>query len=463
VTLGIEHSPRLAPARAASGLFRVGKVPGRTSAPGLYLAGKFGSQLAQNGLLAALLVTAGTQGHASMGLSAFFAAMLIPSLMFGPFGGALVDRLTPSVGYTLGAALRGLAILPAFFLLDSPHMAWVVAACYSLASQVFTPAEFALVHDVQGNRPGRMYSALTTLQYGGQVAGIVVFAPVLFFIGGQPAVFLGVVTVFAVVSLIGLGMAAAVAPAAQAPAGREALSFRSVARFLFADGNALYAVVALTLAGIIGRVLVIALPGYVRDEVQVGPLGMLCVVIPGILGMAAGLAWTSRRLSLPRSGMMLRVASFGLLAGLGLLAFVDNGVTLAAQNTYIPPIRDFESWMNTTATVAVVGSFAGGFGLCVVVMSARFVLTELAPADARGRVHAVQLVITEALLVGPILLAGAATALAGARLTLTVAAILAVVALALTELHRAGRRMAEPEAGAFVPETPPGDGLTVRN
>ena len=134
-------------------------------------------QLAQNALLAALLVTAGTSGDASIGLSAFFVAMLVSAIVFGPLGGAAVDRLGPARGYTVGALLRALAITPAFFLAGTPHMVWVIAAAYSAASQVFTPSEFALVHEVQGKKPGRMYSALTALQYAGQCAGILVLAP----------------------------------------------------------------------------------------------------------------------------------------------------------------------------------------------------------------------------------------------------------------------------------------------
>jgi hypothetical protein len=428
------------------------RAPARLSpAPAFYLAGKFSSQLGQNALLAALLVTAGTSKDASIGLSSFLLAMLVPSVLLGPIGGAIVDRLSPSVGYTVGATLRALAIVPAFFLIGTPHLVWVVAACYSAASQVFTPAEFALVHDVQGKKPGRIYSGLTVLQYAGQGAGIMLFAPALFFLGGQPAVFLGVVAVFTVVALIGLMISAAVIGNADEPVpARSAFSFGTVARFLFTNSHALNAVVALTLAGIITRVLVISLPGYVRDEVNIGPLGMLCVVVPGVLGLVTGLFVTSRLLSLERSGTLLRLASLGLLVGLGLLAFVDNGVTLVARNSYIPAIKDGEAWLNTTAIVAVPGAFAGGFGLCMVVMSARFVLTELAPFGSRGRVHAVQLAITETLLVGPVLLAGVATALAGARLTLTVSAIVAVLVLAITEW----RRMTQPAAATPLAAAP---------
>jgi hypothetical protein len=180
----------------------------------------------------------------------------------------------------------------------------------------------------------------------------------------------------------------------------------------------------------------------VREEVDIGPLPLLFVAVPGIIGIIAGLAWTSRRLSLAHSDWMLRLSSMSLLTGLFLLAFVDHGFTLAMQSTSIPAVQDFEAWMNTTAAIVVPASFMGGFGLCVVVMSARFVLTELAPQGAQGRVHAVQLVITEAILVIPVLLAGVAASFAGTRLMLAIVGILALGTLLATEWRRAGGSLA---------------------
>jgi hypothetical protein len=416
----------------------------RVAPAALYLGGKFGSQLGQNALLAALLLTAGTSERASIGLSTFFVAMLIPSVLLGPLGGAVVDRIGPARGYALGALLRGLAVVPALALIDSPHMVWVVAAMYSAASQVFTPAEFSLVPHVQGSRPGRMYSALTTLQYAGQGTGLLLFAPALFFIGGQAGVFAGVIAVFGLLSLVGLALVlTGTGQAAPNSVRGSAVSVRAAARFLFLDSRAFYAMVALAISGTIMRALVVSIPAYMREEVSVGPLGMLFIIIPGAAGILAGLLWTSRTLSLERSSVMLRLSSLGLLGALFVLAFVDHGVTILAQSSAIPPIQTAEAWVNTTALVVVPAAFAVGAGMCIVVMSARFVLTELAPAGSQGRVHAVQLAVTEAILVVPILCVGVTTSLAGARPTLAIVGAIALGTLAATERRRAARRLAE--------------------
>jgi hypothetical protein len=410
----------------------------------LFMGAKFTSQLSQNALLAALLVTAGTRSDASIGLSAFFVATLVPSLFLGPLGGSIVDRLGPGLAYAVGAVGRAVAILPAFFLLGSPHMVWVVAALYSSASQVFTPAEFALVRDVQGTRPGRIYSGLTVMQYAGQGAGILIFAPLLFFFGGQPGVFLGAICALMVTSMLGSTlMVMGLGKVRPEGAPTELEGYRAVANFLFSNSSAFHAMVALTLSGIISRVFVVSLPGYVRDEINIGPLGMLFIAVPGVLGIITGLAWTTRTLSLENSGRMLRISTSALLFTLFIAAFMDHGVTYAAQNSHVSPLQNFEAWANTTAGTIIPAAFAGGFGMCVVVMSARFVLAELSPAGCHGRVYAVQGAISETILILPIMFAGVATAFAGTRLVLGVVGALALGMVLATEWRRASGRLAD--------------------
>lgn len=418
----------------------------------VYLAAKFVSQVSQNVLVIALLVTAGTSASASIGLSGLFAAMLVPSLLLGPFGGAFVDRVGPARAFAFGALLRAAAIVPGFFLLGETGLVWVVAALYSSASQVFTPAEFALVHYVQGRVPGRTYSAITIAQYSGQAVGILVIAPLFYFLGGQAAVLLVAVAGFLGVASSGFELVRRrVEGAVPARADAARPTFRAVARFLLTDGRAFYAVVALTLSGIISRVLVVSLPSYIRDQVDLGSLGAVLLFVPGALGIATGLAWASRRLTLETAFPTMRNASLILLSALFAFAFLDHGVSIATQNTMPASVRAIEASLNTTAAVVVPASFAAGMGMALVLMSGRLTLTELAPTGAQGRVHAVQLAITESLLVVPVLVAGLATAVAGARVTLAVVGIIAVVTLFAMELRRAPVSL----PGAEALEPPP--------
>src|SRR5690348_2820355 len=93
----------------------------------LYYAAKLTSQVAQNVLLAALFVIAGTSSHAAIGLSSLFVATLIPAVLFGVLGGALGDRLGASRGFMFGSMLRFLTVFAAFAFASGPNTAWVVA------------------------------------------------------------------------------------------------------------------------------------------------------------------------------------------------------------------------------------------------------------------------------------------------------------------------------------------------
>src|SRR5690606_20860542 len=115
---------------------------------------KFLAQASQNVWLAALFLTAGTSTRPAIDLSSLFLATLLPSILLGLPGGSVVDRLGPTRGFALGALLRFAPIAAAIVLLEGGTSAWVLAFLYSTGSQVFTPAEMALVKPLQQHQAG---------------------------------------------------------------------------------------------------------------------------------------------------------------------------------------------------------------------------------------------------------------------------------------------------------------------
>ncbi|MDZ7728831.1 MAG: hypothetical protein U5Q44_11895 [Dehalococcoidia bacterium] len=61
-----------------------------------------------------------------------------------------------------------------------------VAFLYSAASQLFTPAEMALVNSLRRGGSGGIHSSLQAQQYVAQGMGMVALAPALYFLGGLP-------------------------------------------------------------------------------------------------------------------------------------------------------------------------------------------------------------------------------------------------------------------------------------
>lgn len=403
----------------------------------LYFASKFLAQTAQNLFLAALFVSAGTSDDAALGLSSIFLAMLIPALVFGLVGGALADRMGAARGLIAGAAGRLLATASAFLMLDfGASAAWSAAFFYSLSSQLFTPAELAVVRSLPQAAPGRAHSILVTLQYGGQAAGMLVLAPLCYLIGGIPAILAAGVIGFALVMAIAFVLLRSLGgtPAVAVQPSRDAFTFGETLRFFAEEARARYAVVTMAFKVIVARGIVVALPFYLANDMQVGHQALVYLFVPGVLGVLAGLWWCSRNCNPARSGEVMRLSLAGMVTAVFALAVLDLTLSVVAQASQVPPIMRLEASVNTTFAVALPAAFLLGAALSGALVSSRVALTETAPAGQQARVFAVQGTLTDALLVAPLFLTGLGTQFAGARFTLAAIGVLAVVALMALEL-----------------------------
>ncbi|OAI38550.1 hypothetical protein AYO38_09490 [bacterium SCGC AG-212-C10] len=412
-----------------------------TGAPTLYYTSKFTAQVAQNLLLASLFVAAGSSSDAAMGLSSLFVAMLVPALVFGVFGGAIVDRVGAGRGYVLGAMFRLISIGLAFTLAGGGMDAWMIAFIYSLGSQVFSPAEMALVRTVQSNAPGRAHSFMVALQYGGQGVGMLVLAPLLYLGGGLTLMIAGsFVCQFAVLCLtLGLLRQLRGTAATRMQRAADAFTFGETCRFFATDRRAAYAVVALAFKVIVARGIVVTLPFYLRHDMGLGQQAVAYLLVPGIIGVVIGLAWASRAVTVARSVEIMRLSLAGMVISVFALAVLDYGLTAMAQYSQVPPIASLEASMNTTFVVAVPVAFLLGLAFSGALISARVALTESAPIGQEARVFAVQGTLTDSLLVLPLLLTGLGTEFAGARMTLAAIGIIVAIALVALESPRVYR------------------------
>jgi MFS family permease len=416
-----------------------------------YYAAKFLAQVAQNLLLAALLIAASRSGGAALGLSGVFAAMLVPAILFGMLGGAIVDRIGPARGLLLGAALRCAVVTGAIALAWHGEWAYAAAFAYSLVSQLFSPSEMALVRTVGGKGAGRTHAFLVALQYGGQGFGMLVCAPALYFAGGLGLMLAGSAVVFAMV----VGLAAVIAvrlretPAGSTLPAREAFTFRETCRFFAGEARARYAVVALAAKVVVARGIVVTLPFYLQHDLGLGREALVFLFLPGIAGAAGGLWWAGRTLDLERAQATMRLAVIGMIVSVFALAALDYGLNAVAQYSQVPPIARLEASMNTTFVVAVPVALLLGLSLSGALVSARVALTATAPEEQQARVFATQATVTDALLVLPLLLTGLGTEFAGARVTL--AAIGLVTLLALAALELPGRARGALRVGELSP------------
>jgi hypothetical protein len=232
---------------------------------------------------------------------------------------------------------------------------------------------------------------------------------------------------------------------------REAFSLASTVRFFTRDAVARYAVIVLAFKTIVSRTVMVALPFYLARDIGMNEGMLVFLVAPGIVGVAAGLLWSGRFLQPAAARSVMRASLFGMMLAVFALAALDYAVTAAAHYSQVPPVARLEASMNTTFVVAIPVAFLLGIVLTTSLIAARAALTESAPLGQQARVFALQETVSEAIVVAPLLLAGVGTQYAGARPTLALVGVLALVALVGLELIASKVRRPAPALLALDP------------
>ncbi len=179
----------------------------------------------------------------------------------------------------------------------------------------------------------------------------------------------------------------------------------------------------------LARVLIILLPKYTRDVLQIAPEDTVFVAAPAAIGAALGLVFV------PLAARLFgawRVVQFGFgtllvgMLGLGLVVYVRLFII---QNLDIGlSFLEFDVGVSSVITVAMLLAIPLGFAYTLVAVGTRVVMNQQAPPEAQGRVFAVQTAIGDTISLLPLLLVGVVADLVGARATLLTAAAAAMVA-----------------------------------
>lgn len=415
-----------------------------------YFVSRLLSQAGQGLFFATLFLIAGTGDGSAAGLSSVLIAMILGAILFGLPGGALADKLGPSRALAIGAALRLSSIaMGAVLLSGAGEFAWAVAFMYSTASQLFSPAELALIPAIEPKRAGRAHAILIVLQYAGQGVGMLALAPLLYFVGGTGAMMVGALAMYVGVVALAATLAVALRDTRvdyQMPA-RRAFDISGTFRFFAADPRAMYAAALLAFTEVSLKGLTVAVPPYIRDDLTLSQLQLGGAVALGITGSIVGLVWCGRALTLERAAFAMRMtfgvmsASLLALAALGwMLAEVADIGALAVAGTEV-------AFDPTVAVAFPIGMFLGA-AVSVALIGSRSVLTETAPARQHSRVFATQAVLNDIAVLVPLLVAGIGTELASARVTFGFIGGVGVLALFALE------RMSRASAGEPIPTQP---------
>ncbi len=386
-----------------------------------------------------LLLLAGGGQSGAVGLSTVFVAMMAGALICGLPAGALTDRLGASRALFVGATGRLTVIALALLLPMSPAAIAIVAFGYSAASQLFSPAELALVPAISKQRPAKCHAMLVALQYGGQGLGFGILAPLALWIGGATLAvqfsFVMYVAVTAISALLAMGLRHGV-PTLSA---QQSFSFSGPIRYFVRGTSAGYAGILLAFGELASKALFVAIPVYLKDELALGNMQFVLLIAPTIVGGAIGLVWGSRSLHVHAAAPVLRlclIASVASVISLAVLGPVVAGVASSSDWTLLSMLDNSRGM--STLILTPVGLMLG-FCFTVTPIAGRAILSSTAPAGQHGRVFAMQGMFSDFVCILPLALSGISTEMAGARSTFLLVGGIGIALVLVLELTRLGR------------------------
>jgi MFS family permease len=187
-----------------------------------------------------------------------------------------------------------------------------------------------------------------------------------------------------------------------------------------------------TIGAILGLVVATLVPGFAERLLHMNAEDAVFVMAPAGIGMVAGTAvlnrWGDRfeKHFLTNLGLFTVAMCIGVIGGLALV--VD---TVTSGN---PPLIELPTLGEVSVLVPPIMLMAliAGFGFVAIMVPAQTYLQERAPVELRGRVFAVQLMLSNFASIIPLLLLGGLADLIGVDKTLLMIGLLIALAAAIS-------------------------------
>lgn len=255
-----------------------------------------------------------TGSAAAVGITV--AMQFAPMLLFGLFGGVIVDRhskrMLMMITQGLFAVLSlGLAALTLLGIVEAWHV-FVIAFATGLVTVVDNPARQVIVTELVGQRNLRNAISINSSVF--QLAGMIgpaIAGVLLLTVGAGPAFVLNGLACLLVIAMLGMLRTDQMTRVPPSPRAKGQL--REGLRYALDKPTILYPVILLAVFSIFGLAMPVLLASYAADVFDVGPGGY------GLFNsMVAVGALTGALLSTRRASVRLRTIVFGIGAA-GLL------------------------------------------------------------------------------------------------------------------------------------------------
>jgi MFS family permease len=402
------------------------------------------SQTAQNAIWYGIVVQVQRLSNSSTQLSLAVLTLIIPSVIFGVLAGVYVDRWDKRTVLIATNLIRGgIAFSYAAFGVFAAlplSLLFLINFVFSTVGQFFAPAETSMIPSVVGRPRLLQANSLFHLTFtASQLAGLVVLGPLLAKLVGVDGLFVGMAA--AIVVCGGLvwplprtgGEHDPTVPSSEREAIRGVWQdVRDIWHFVFRDRIVALAMVQWTIGAILGLVVATLVPGFAQRLLHVRVEDVVFVMAPAGVGMVAGTAvlnrWHDRieKHFLTNLGLGAVAGCLSLVGGLAVVTSI-----LTAGN---PPLIELPGLGMVSVLVPAIMALAlvAGLGFVSIMVPTQTFLQERAPVELRGRVFAVQLMLSNLASIVPLLLLGGLADLIGVDKTLVLIGVLIAAATGIS-------------------------------
>jgi MFS family permease len=415
---------------------------------------QFITQTAQQAIWFGMIIVVEQVSQSSIHLSVAMLSTIVPGVLLGLIAGVVVDRSNKKTVLVTTNFLRAVIVLGYLLYQTSLYAVYAVNFLFVGISQFFGPAEASTIPALVPKRllvtANSMFNLTFTVS---QLVGIVLLAPWVIKFFGASALFIVAAGIYLAAGVLTTFLPAGVEPerslASLPLRGTLGVARDEVAeawRFITGDRRTWWGMVFVTLASTLTLVLAMLAPRYVVVEAGIQPEDAVFLFAPAglvILAMTLVMTRLARRfgeITLSYAGGLICAGALLAMAGLpriepalAWLARTRFGAPflLPGQQVIVPPL------MLISALI--------GIGFALANIPSQTILMERAPAQTRGRIFSVLLMMTNVAAIAPLAFLGALADLYG------VANVIGVIGVVTLLITLAGLR----ERDVTFPPAPP--------
>ncbi len=367
------------------------------------------AQTAQNGIHFVQLVLIEKLTHSSQHIGLMILAFSLPAVAFSSIAGLVVDRVSKKHTLVVINILRVLTALSYLLALNALTgvslliFIYLITFLASAFGQFFAPAEVATIPVLVEREHLLAANSLFNLTLtASQVVGLIVLFPLVVKLGDFAwgdgmgiRISFAVVAIMYVAATIMVSRLPADVPPLKKPDSGQAVKqawaeLKEGWRFVRTRATIYVPMIHLTLVATLAMIMAMLAPGFATRVLHVSTEDAIYIFTPVGLGMLLGTFLIGRYGAPYRREVLSNIGALAqafTLAALGLVGWIGGG------HLQLIPI------------VMVISTFLG-FEFALLGIPAQTVLQERTPEELRGRVFAMQFLLTNLLAIPPMLFVG---------------------------------------------------------